>query len=360
MNHEKLHEQIHLGVDRQCASLTSDPYRVQRVLNAAQPKGDKIVVRRIPRIVVVLAVMLVLGISTAIAAGVAYWNRGLEDMLQVTEETKEYYMHTDLFGEPGMSVTQGDVTVTLEQSIVDTNVAYLAFRVTGWQPEEGQQPDFAAVDISDNQNQLFSCSTGFFDGLAEDSEGSAASYVDENGEMVYTVRLFSDVDEIIGNTLNVTLTDLGVRTSDESGVQVKAPGTWHFKWELTGTDHTWKFRGLALDVGTKGATITSIQLSPIHIRVVMNVDLPYLDFRNRSDGSDFIPQFYGLKMKDGTVYEGVADVGYGGYDSPDPDGRVYQMLYSLNRVIEPAKVDYLLFLCSDGEGGQELAEVKFN
>ena len=35
MNHEKMREHVHKGIDRQCESLTSDPYRVQRVLNKA-------------------------------------------------------------------------------------------------------------------------------------------------------------------------------------------------------------------------------------------------------------------------------------------------------------------------------------
>lgn len=36
MNHEKLRELVHTGIDRRCAALTSTPYRVQRVLNMAQ------------------------------------------------------------------------------------------------------------------------------------------------------------------------------------------------------------------------------------------------------------------------------------------------------------------------------------
>lgn len=38
MNHEKMREHVHKGIDRQCESLTSDPYRVQRVLNMAHGK----------------------------------------------------------------------------------------------------------------------------------------------------------------------------------------------------------------------------------------------------------------------------------------------------------------------------------
>ena len=51
MNHEKMREHVHTGIDRQCASLTSDPYRVQRVLNMAhetQGTGGFVVKRKLP------------------------------------------------------------------------------------------------------------------------------------------------------------------------------------------------------------------------------------------------------------------------------------------------------------------------
>lgn len=51
MNHEKMREHVHKGIDRQCESLTSDPYRVQRVLNMAhetQGTGGFVVKRKLP------------------------------------------------------------------------------------------------------------------------------------------------------------------------------------------------------------------------------------------------------------------------------------------------------------------------
>ena len=63
MNDEKMREQVHQGIDRRCASLSSDPYRVQRVLRAAQSEGGKNVTRRIPRMLAVWMVLLVLGID---------------------------------------------------------------------------------------------------------------------------------------------------------------------------------------------------------------------------------------------------------------------------------------------------------
>ena len=374
MDHEKLRKQVHMGIDHRCSSLTSDPYRVQRILTAAGQEGEKKLTRKIPRIIVVLSVLLALGISTAIAAGVIYRNRGLEDMLRITGETREYYGHTGLFDEPGMSVTQNGVTITLEESIVDSHAAYLAFRVKGWQPPAGQQPTFASATFTTDDAGLISTSSGsFFNGLVINGEGravypdgsapeddNAVSFVDENGEMVYAISLFSDIGGLIGQTMQVTLTDLGVCTDKQGTTDVKVPGTWAFDWTLNGTDHSWDFSYLALDVGTTGATITAVELSPIHIDLTMNVDLTYRDYQRRSDRDPFIPQFCGVQMKGGTQYRLITEAGFERYTSPDPDGRVYRMLYSLNRVIEPARVDYLLFSCLNEAGEQEIARVKFN
>ncbi len=373
MNHEKMREQVHTGIDRHCASLASDPYRVQHVLRAAhQEEGGTTVTKRIPRIAIVLIVLMVLGLSTAVAAGVV-WSRGLDDLLRVTEETREHYQSTELFGAPGMSVTRGDVTITLEESIVDTHAAYFAFRVKGWQPDKGQQPGFASADIASHSNSFLSTSSGFFDGLVLNGEGkavypdgtvpedySALSYTNENGEMVYIIRVFSDVGGLIGDTMEVKLTDLGVYTDKQGNIEVLHPGTWSFQWELTGTDHHWHFRGLALDIGTSEATITAVQLSPIHVSMVMNVELTLQQYRSRSDREDFIPHFYGVKMKDGTVYGGITEAGWGAYNSPDPDGKVYEFTYALNRVIEPVNVDSFLFTYVNENGEEAMAEVPFN
>jgi len=328
--------------------------------------------RKIPRIAVVLMILMVLGLTTAVAAGVV-WSRGLDDLLQVTEETREHYQTTELFGAPNMSVTHGDVTITLEESIVDTHAAYFAFRVKGWQPDGEQQPDFASVDVTSHSNSYLNVSAGFFDGLVLNSEGQAVApdgtasgdysvlhYTDENGDMVYIIRVFSDVGGLIGDTMEVKLTGLGVRTDKQGNIEVLHPGTWRFQWELTGTDHHWHFRSLALDIGTTEATITAVQLSPIHVSMVMNVELTLQQYRSRSDREDFIPHFYGVKMKDGTVYGSITEAGWGAYNSPDPDGKVYEFTYALNRVIEPANVDCFLFTYVDENGEEAMAEVPFN
>lgn len=70
MNHEKMREHVHTGIDRQCASLTSDPYRMQRVLNMAHeaPGTGGFVVKKKLSVGMVFAIVLILMTVTAVAA----------------------------------------------------------------------------------------------------------------------------------------------------------------------------------------------------------------------------------------------------------------------------------------------------
>ncbi len=74
MNQEKLREQVHAGIDRHCAPLTADPYRVQRVLAAARPKGERIVKKKLS-VTLILAIAMILLTTTALAV-VTIWETG--------------------------------------------------------------------------------------------------------------------------------------------------------------------------------------------------------------------------------------------------------------------------------------------
>lgn len=81
MNHEKMREHVHTGIDRQCASLTSDPYRVQRVLNMAHetPKTGGFVVKKKLSVGMVFAIVLILMTVTAVAAVLLSMRQIVED-----------------------------------------------------------------------------------------------------------------------------------------------------------------------------------------------------------------------------------------------------------------------------------------
>lgn len=69
MNHEKMREHVHMGIDRQCASLTSDPYRVQRVLNKAHdvPETGGLFVKKKMSVGLIALIALLLLSLTAVA-----------------------------------------------------------------------------------------------------------------------------------------------------------------------------------------------------------------------------------------------------------------------------------------------------
>ncbi len=68
MDYEKMRLQVHTGIDRYCASLSSDPYRVQRVLKEAHGEGKKTVKKRISFVMVFLVLFMLLSITVAVAA----------------------------------------------------------------------------------------------------------------------------------------------------------------------------------------------------------------------------------------------------------------------------------------------------
>ena len=77
MNDEKMRQLIHTGIDRHCATLTSDPYRVQHVLNKAHeaPGTGGIVVNKKLSIGVIFVIVMILTTITAMAAAILFAKR---------------------------------------------------------------------------------------------------------------------------------------------------------------------------------------------------------------------------------------------------------------------------------------------
>lgn len=88
MNVEKMRDKVYLGIERQCASLTPNPYRVQRVLNAAFMKGDMAVKRKIP-VALIVAIVLMLSCAAALAAALM-WQDYVPQMKQMEHEAGDY------------------------------------------------------------------------------------------------------------------------------------------------------------------------------------------------------------------------------------------------------------------------------
>lgn len=361
MNLNDEQKKVQNAMNHTLSGLQADPWLAQRVL--ANVKGEEPMGKKVSGAFVAVCILLILTMATAVAAGVLYLGRGLDAELQITEKIREVYQETELFDAPDLSVTQNGVTVKVDECIVDERAAYLAFRVTGFQPEPGQEPTFANTECMIDEERFSWCAK-FSNGLVTSPDGrgvypdgsvpedySKLSYLDENGELVYIISLWSDDFSLIGRTIRVELTDLGVYTGKWGDVDTAVGGDWTFEWELKGSAKALDVNGLNVPIGKTGSTFTSIHLSPIHVQMTMNVPRN----PNAQEEDDTLePYFYGIQLKDGTRYMAVSEGGSMRYVSAESE-EFYQ-LSMLNRIIEPAQVESLLFVSPLDDSG--VLEVK--
>ena len=340
--------------DRQIAQLT---------------RKEGIHVKKFSVLMIAAAVLLILTMATALAAGIISWRRGLEDKLQVTEDIRTAYRDTQLFEEPGLSVTQNGVTVTMDQCIVEPNAAYVSFRVKGYQPQITRNsqylelPQFRDVLVElDGQEDVCFVEPLFFDGLdalGRLADGSAPEnddlpYLNENGEMVFILSMRSDEDgfSFVGKNLHVRLGGLGIESTKYvyDTVRVDVQGVWEFAWTLKGTSRRVKLDGLSMPVGQDGSVLTDLSLSPIYINMLMRV--PREPVPSDPDTTN-APLFRGVRLIDGTVLDYLAWRGYNDYLADS--GEAYRQAWALNRIIDPEQVESLLF--SPAWHDSETAEV---
>lgn len=105
MNDEKMRQLIHTGIDRHCATLTSDPHRVQRVLNMAhetQGTGGIVVKKKLSIGFVMLLVFMFMSLTAlavALLTGTQIVEQFAVPMAQENDTatyTQESYTHEEL------------------------------------------------------------------------------------------------------------------------------------------------------------------------------------------------------------------------------------------------------------------------
>lgn len=327
---------------------------------------------------VAAAAALTVGVVSVSASAYLHWSRSLEEKLQITTEQEQVLEEQKLAAPIGQSVTQGDVTVTAQQSIVDNYVAYLSFKVEGYEVEEGVQPDFASVDIQieGEGDYTLGRSYGFYNGMVVGSDGGpvhasdgtpwgedeAVNYMMEDGSLEYLIRMVSAREgAFLDKQVHVELKDLGIYKQKAGDITTEAEGTWSFDWTLTGSDEMKEYE-LNAPLGDSGATLVQAELSPVSIS--LQYDLPRREETEQAvdqDGNAFIhttyaepPYFYGVQLKDGTILGHLSNGGAEGYEDDQSD--LYHVRTSFTRVITVDEVESLLFVKSSPAGEQPLTE----
>ena len=301
---------------------------------------------------------------------------------QATETQQKQLEDNGMAAFTSQSCTDAGVTVTAEQSITDNYNSHISFKVEGFQVEDGQQPDFGSISVLVDGKEDLNLDAGFYDGIIAGDDGmpvrasDGSSALDENGDMMYyyvqedgsmefdiNMNNYSEKGFFIGKDIQVELKDLG--TVDKAEFTKTLEGTWSFEWTLGGAD-TAKTYTLNQPLGDSGATIQTVEISPISVYAEYNFPLQKETITTEnedgttSESTTFkeAPALMGIKLKDGTViknmYMGGGVIGYQNNSSDD-----YVYAYATDRIIDPDQIAYFLFLNDTPVGDQGLTEDNF-
>lgn len=335
--------------------------------------------------VAVAAAVFALGTMTVCAAYLR-WSKGLEAEFNATDEQKQL-LEEEQYVAPlnregssseksnsessGNSITAEGVTITPQQSIVDSRFAWLSFKVEGYALEEGKEPCFqyTTVEVEGDKEAIISYYGSFYNGIhiGEDGrfvyeDGSPAEeeiFVNDDGSMEYIVMIDATQygeNGLIGKNVHVEFTDLGTVHKAEYFPDLET--VWSFDFTLKGSD---KVRTLALSepLGDSGAIVIYAEISPISIYV--NYDFPLqeeaIEGVNENGepitSTTFVeaPPVTGVRLKDGTLLPCITNGGVEGY--LDESHEIYTVSYALDRILDTDQVDALLFRKGwpEGEGG---------
>lgn len=330
--------------------------------------------------IIATAFAAALAVCTATAGAAAFmkWSSALEKGLQVTEEQKQTAEDSGLASFPDLSVTNGDVTVTLQQCIADNYYAFLSFKVEGYTVEPGIEPGFDGFDVQVNGEGVTSGGS-FFDGLVRGEDGKAVladgspipvdengnsmlDYMQEDGSLEYRINLAGDyrTGSLLNKPIHVTLANLGYYTEKAEAIETAAEGTWEFDWVLGGDGSIYTAE-CNEPLGDTGATVTGAEISPISIKAIYDfprqeiTETGYDTYYEEVNGETREitepfehttykepPALIGVKLKDGTLlthlYMGPGQLGY-----TDDTSNQYVYRFAIDRILDVDQVQSLLF-----------------
>lgn len=328
--------------------------------------------------VIALAATLAIGTVTAYAA-YAEWSKGLKEELRISEDSQNRLTENGMAAFSGTSVTDAGITVTAQQSITDNYYTYLSFRIDGYSVEQGVQPAFEYISVTVDGQEDFGLDAGFYDGLIPDENGRAIpadgsksyanadgsiNYVMDDGSLEYHMVLNKSDEKgfFIGKKLHVEFKNLGSAAKTDFTPDIT--GTWALDMTLGGADVS-GYTETEQTLGDSGATVTSVELSPISARVTY--DFPRIEeteeykdengnLRTHTYYKD-APTVSGVKLKDGTTIMNLYNGGTEGYSSENSNE--YISTFTFNRVIDSDQVASVLFRKTTENSGNEAAEPEY-
>ena len=329
--------------------------------------------------IAVAAAVLTLG-TTVCAAVYMYQSRGLKAEFQMTQDEKGFLEENNYMApiaddnDTHESVTVGGVTITPLQMIVDGRFAWLSFKVEGYALEEGKEPSFEWVNVAidDDIEAPLNYTSSFYnsimldeneelidaDGIPIEEDDVIGKFIGEDGSMEYIIRIDGIYYKkgLVNSSVQVTFENLGTVYKNDFTPDLDA--TWEFHMDLKGSDEVRKVK-LSAALGDSGATVTYAEISPISVYVTYDFPLQKETIEAWDKNGESVttttfveaPDIRGVRLKDGTLLQGIMNGGTMGYIDDNQD--VYTVSYAFSRVIDTKEIDALLFMKSVPEAGAD-------
>lgn len=309
--------------------------------------------------------ILAIGSMSAYAMYDYFGSRGMNKMLRSTAEQQNELIEKRaaiVFSEKEnyekMAVTSGKITVVPKVLVSSEKVVYLSMLVEGAELPEGKEPCFEMIDAS-VKNGIVNCAGTFCDGifmeddgknvyedgneLKTDENGTVISYyTDKEGNMEYvmSIGVAEPEENLLGETLSVTLKDFGM--FDRTGYTELEEGEWKFSFELSETSLAEEIT-MNTEVNGTDFILDKLEISPVS--VVLNYSLK--NETKQSPKIEDFPQFYGVKLKNGIKISTLGSGGLSGY-LDDASDQAYQIC-GFTKVIDVKQIQSIILMVDGRE-----------
>ena len=289
---------------------------------------------RVLSIAAVVALILALGVTAY--AIYTHWSRGMAQQLPATDAEKEMAEQSGLSDtSQAVSATANGVTISVEQTIIDRDTAYIALRIEGFTLPEGQVPDIGGWSLSFDGERAPNMTGGFVEGR-DANDKLIFTAPDGSMEFDFTAKAGGKWESFAGKEIRVVIDSLG--TGDKGQYQALVEGPWELVWTPNSNGELLTVQ-LDAALGDTGIKLISAEISPISAKVTMQ--LPEL-WEGYETLEVFDLQLVGVRLKDGTMPTNIfgppTQVGYA-----DIDNLILEMDYSSHQILEPDQVDALVF-----------------
>ena len=320
--------------------------------------------------------VLAAGSISAVSAIRHYWGRGMNGNIQATDSEQQTLTESgiaDVYSEKtdyeALAVTENGITIAPETVVVDERIAYLSFKISGYNFEEGAEPGFETVDVYQGDNKeaedsALMMSGGMYDGVVSDENGTPmyedgsmlqstedgsiiSHYTDADGNLEYIMQasVAEENASLLGQTIHVNFKNLG--TFSKAEFLPGVTGEWDFTIKLPDVSAATEFQ-VGQSIEETGFVMDSVSISPVSMKVNYSVK----ETQQIKDDDLHIPEVKGIVLKDGTRLPYLIDGSSIGY-TDDTMKKAYQIA-GYDRVIDVDEVAALIVLNPDDNTKAEI------